>query len=51
LKMERTSFKRIRRRGFGGNSHGMSTPAGSKRVHPSRKAANPFLHRCAKKGL
>jgi len=51
LRIEGTSFKRIRRRGFGGNSHGMSTPAGSKRVHSTRKATNPFLHRCAKKGL
>ena len=51
LRIEGTSFKRIRCRRFGGNSHGMSTPAGSKRVHPTRKATNPFLHRCAKKGL
>jgi hypothetical protein len=51
LRIEGTSFKRNGCRGFGGNSNGMSTPAGSKRVHPTRKATNPFLHRCAKKGL
>jgi hypothetical protein len=51
LRIEGTSFKRIRCRRFGGNSHGMSTPTRSVLSALKPKSDKPFFAQMRKKGF